>query len=191
MAAVVVYDPAETHRGFDLWSDPVNCTPSSFFALDIDVRYASALLRLFPLTGSHILISRTILANFDLLDGDPSEDPIAQDYAPKLDAGLSLLSLFGLTSTTARIFTAFTVTLILGCLFIHFRYPCRSPAHLMQVVDHATNLYNMCLDMRAFNEREYGKFTLLLNRVTVRASQIAARANSNSTQSSLYREYLK
>ncbi|KAF9254696.1 hypothetical protein L218DRAFT_1009391 [Marasmius fiardii PR-910] len=118
--------------------------------------------------------------------------PAAQDYAPTLGAGISLLNLFGLTSTAARIFAAFIVTFIGGCFCIHFRYPCRSPASLMQAIDQATNLFNKCLDVRAFNEREYGKFTLLLQRFTARASEIAARARPDSTRGeSFYREYLE
>ncbi|KAF9256549.1 hypothetical protein L218DRAFT_1007247 [Marasmius fiardii PR-910] len=117
--------------------------------------------------------------------------PASQDYAPKLGAGLSLLNLFGLTSTAARIFAAFVVTFIGGCFYIHLRYPCRSPASLMQAIDQATNLFNKCLDVRAFNEREYGKFTLLLQRFTARASEIAARSRPDSTRQIIYREYLE
>ncbi|KAF9256547.1 hypothetical protein L218DRAFT_949894 [Marasmius fiardii PR-910] len=121
------------------------------------------------------------------------EDSMAQDsdYAPKLGAGLSLLNLFGLTSTSAQIFAAVIAALILGCFFVHFRYPCRSPAPLTKVVDDATNLYNKCLDMRAFDGGEYGKFTLLLHRVTARASQIAARIYPESTERSRCRESLE
>ncbi|KAF9255750.1 hypothetical protein L218DRAFT_1008230 [Marasmius fiardii PR-910] len=114
---------------------------------------------------------------------------MVQDYEPKLDAGLGLLNLFGLTSASTRVSVAFIVTLIVGCFFIHFRYPCRSPASLMLAVDRATTLVNKCLDIRAFNEREYGKFTLSLQQVTARASQIAARAHPYSTDRRLYREY--
>ncbi|KAF9256544.1 hypothetical protein L218DRAFT_1007245 [Marasmius fiardii PR-910] len=114
---------------------------------------------------------------------------MSHDSSPKLSAALSLLNLFNPTPTAARILAAFTATLILEYLFIHFRYPCRSPTTLTQGVDQATRLYNKCLDVRAFNAREYGKLTLLLQQVTVRASQIAARVPPDSTGRSICREY--
>ncbi|KAF9256545.1 hypothetical protein L218DRAFT_949892 [Marasmius fiardii PR-910] len=116
---------------------------------------------------------------------------MVKDYPPKPGAGLNFLNLFGLTSTTTPIFAALIVTFVFGCLLINFRYPCRSPASLMRVVDQVTTLYNKCLEARAFNAREYGKYTLLLNRVTARTSQIAARTYFESTTRGLCREYLE
>ncbi|KAF9256111.1 hypothetical protein L218DRAFT_950247 [Marasmius fiardii PR-910] len=116
---------------------------------------------------------------------------MAPDYAPKLGAGLSLLNLFGLNSTSGRVFAAFILMLVLGSLLVHFRYPCRSATSLMKVVDQATILFDKCLAVRAFNEEEYGRFTILLHRVTARASQIAARVHPDSTGRNIHREYLE
>ncbi|KAF9269297.1 hypothetical protein L218DRAFT_430931 [Marasmius fiardii PR-910] len=114
-----------------------------------------------------------------------------QGIAPTLSAGLALLSFFGLNSTTAQIFAAFILILILGSLSLHFYYPCRSYTALRPVVDQATTLYDECLARRAFSAREYGIFTLSLEQVTTYASRIAVRTYPKSTGQSFYREYLE
>ncbi|KAF9256109.1 hypothetical protein L218DRAFT_950244 [Marasmius fiardii PR-910] len=114
---------------------------------------------------------------------------MATDYAPKLGAGLSLLNFFGLTTASARGLALTILSLVLGFIFIRLHYPCRSPASLMEVIDQATTLFDKCLVVRAFNEEEYGRFTKILQRVTVRASQFAARTPPESTEHNIYCEY--
>ncbi|KAF9256112.1 hypothetical protein L218DRAFT_1028160 [Marasmius fiardii PR-910] len=60
----------------------------------------------------------------------------------------------------------------------------------MQAVGQATSLFDKCLAMRAFNEEEYGRFTMSLQRATARAAQIAARVYPDP-EDNAYREYLK
>ncbi|KAF9256115.1 hypothetical protein L218DRAFT_1081502 [Marasmius fiardii PR-910] len=116
---------------------------------------------------------------------------MAQEYAPKLGAGISLLNLFGLTSTLARICATFILTIILGYIFLRYRYPCHSPTSLMVVVDQATTLFNRCVAVHAFREGDYDRFKMLLQQITACASEIAARSHLSRTGGSLHREYIE
>ncbi|KAF9256457.1 hypothetical protein L218DRAFT_949979 [Marasmius fiardii PR-910] len=104
---------------------------------------------------------------------------MSQDYAPKLGAGLALLNLFGLTSTTAKILAAFILTSIITYTLLRYRYPCCSPPSLMKIVVQATAAFDKCKNTDAFQEGEYDKFATKLRRTTFHASEIAYRTCSN------------
>ncbi|KAG7093227.1 hypothetical protein E1B28_006913 [Marasmius oreades] len=111
---------------------------------------------------------------------------------PRLATGLSLLNLFGLSSTTAKVCGGFIAVLIIAYFVLHFRYPCRSSSSLTQVVGQATALFKECLATHAFHVGEYDRFRRTLNQVTARASEIASRThcldetNASGENSSLH-----
>ncbi|KAG7098338.1 hypothetical protein E1B28_000299 [Marasmius oreades] len=100
-------------------------------------------------------------------------------YAPSLGAGLTLLILFGLSSTSAKIFGTLIATLVAGCLVLRFQYPCHSPSSLMQVVDRARALFDKCLTTHAFDEGEYDRYKASLQQIVADASGIASRTYHN------------
>ncbi|KAG7093208.1 hypothetical protein E1B28_006895 [Marasmius oreades] len=122
---------------------------------------------------------------------------MAQVYEsePRLGTSLSLLNLFGLGSTTARIFGGLIAVLIVTVFIIHFRYPCRSPSSLTQSVGQATTLFEECLATHAFHVGEYDDFKRILHQITARASEIASRTHPNELnapgQSSSLHDYFK
>ncbi|KAF9256537.1 hypothetical protein L218DRAFT_949884 [Marasmius fiardii PR-910] len=65
-------------------------------------------------------------------------------YAPRADVWLGLLDIFGLNTTTSKICATFITLSIAGCFIIHFRYPCRSTASLLQIVDQAKAIFYEC-----------------------------------------------
>ncbi|KAF9255547.1 hypothetical protein L218DRAFT_1008450 [Marasmius fiardii PR-910] len=60
----------------------------------------------------------------------------------------------------------------------------------MLVVDQATALFNRCVASHAFREGEYDRFKLVLQQVTIRASEVALRAPLD-VDGDLRREYLE
>ncbi|KAG7093209.1 hypothetical protein E1B28_006896 [Marasmius oreades] len=106
---------------------------------------------------------------------------MAQAYGsePRLETSLSLLSLFGLSSTAARICGGLIAVLIVTVFIIHFRYPCRSPSSLTKIVRQATSLFQECLAIHAFHVGEYDDFKRILHQITARASEIASRTHPN------------
>ncbi|KAF9256895.1 hypothetical protein L218DRAFT_1006832 [Marasmius fiardii PR-910] len=105
------------------------------------------------------------------------------EHEPVLGTGLSLLDLFGFSSTAAKIIIALIVIPFATYFFVRFRYPCRSPSSLMQVVEQAKKLFNECHSSNAFEVGEYDKFNVLLCQITSRASEISARPRPSDHQS--------
>ncbi|KAG7093212.1 hypothetical protein E1B28_006898 [Marasmius oreades] len=123
---------------------------------------------------------------------------MAQKYErePGLGAGLNLLNLFGLDSTTARVWGAFIIVLVIAYFIIRFRYPCRSPSSLTEVVDRASKLFDECHAMGAFRRGDYDRYHIILQRLTSCASEIASRTHPNESnapgqRSSLHRDYFE
>ncbi|KAF9256454.1 hypothetical protein L218DRAFT_1007348 [Marasmius fiardii PR-910] len=103
------------------------------------------------------------------------------ENAPRLGAGLTLLNLFGLTSTPAQVFGTLILTSVITYSYFRYRYPCRSISSLVQVVDQATALFHQCLTSDAFQNGEHDRFRTVLQRITSRACEIASRTYGDSS----------
>ncbi|KAF9256894.1 hypothetical protein L218DRAFT_1006831 [Marasmius fiardii PR-910] len=106
---------------------------------------------------------------------------MAGEHELVLGTGISLLDLFGISPTVAKIVVAFLVISFATYLFIRFRYPCRSPSSLMQVVKQAKKIFNECHSLGAFKLPLTDQVQIA--RITSRASEISARARPTDHQS--------
>ncbi|KAF9256460.1 hypothetical protein L218DRAFT_1081350 [Marasmius fiardii PR-910] len=105
------------------------------------------------------------------------------EHEPVLGTSLSLFDLFGFSSTAAKIIIVLVVIFCTTYFFVRFRYPCRSPSSLMQVVEQAERLFNECHSSNAFKVGEYDEFNMFLRQITSRALEISARARPSDQQS--------